>query len=145
MSNILIGCNNSESVNAVGLFDANRRRIAGNEISDQAKTLIDDALKSDNPEFLRLPEQTIAAKKVQLKNGTNYVYVIQLKRPPPTPFLTELKNRSLQILTVIFTAGLVCYGLARYLSSPIGKLRHATQKFAEGDLQTRVGGNRKKR
>jgi len=57
-----------------------------------------------------------------------------------------LRKRILQILGVILTAGLFCYGLARYLTSPIGKLRRATQKFADGDLQTRVAseiGNRR--
>lgn len=129
---------NAERVNAVGLFDANRRRIAGNDISAEAAALIDQALQSDTTEFIRLPEQTIAAKKLRLKDGADYVYVIQLKRPPQTAFLTELINRIPQILAVILTAGLFCYGLASYMSSPIVKLRRATQKLADGDLQTRV-------
>ncbi len=129
---------NSERVNAVGLFDANRRLIAGNEVADEATDLFDQALQSDTTEFIRLPDQTIAVKKTQIKNGANYIYVVQYKRPPQTPLLTELKNRILQILAVIFTAGLVCYALARYLTSPLGKLRFAVQKLAEGDLQTRV-------
>ena len=41
-------------------------------------------------------------------------------------------------MALILTAGLVCYALARYLSSPLGKLRMATQKLSGGDLQTRV-------
>ncbi|CAN5254795.1 ATP-binding protein [soil metagenome] len=137
---------NAERVNAVGLFDGNQRQIAGNELSAEANTLFNKALQSENTEFIRLPEQTIAAKKIRLKNGADYVYVVQYKRPPQTPFLTELKNRTLQILAVIFTAGLVCYALARYLTSPLGKLLFATQKLAEGDLQTRVSpeiGNRR--
>ncbi len=129
---------NSERVNAVGFYDENRRRIAGNEISFEAEGLFNIALQSDNPEFIRLPEQTIAAKRLRLAGGANYVFLIQLKRPPQTPFLAELRNRTLQILTVVFTAGLVCFALARYLTSPIGKLRRATQKLAGGDLQTRV-------
>jgi two-component system sensor histidine kinase CpxA len=129
---------NAERVNAVGFYDANRRRIAGSELAAEAADLFSLALQSDNPEFIRLPEQTIAAKRLRLKDGANYVYLIQLKRPPHTPFLSELRNRTLQILTVIFTAGLVCFALARYLTSPIGKLRRATQKLAGGDLQTRV-------
>jgi two-component system sensor histidine kinase CpxA len=47
---------------------------------------------------------------------------------------------------LLLTALLVCYALARYLSSPIQKIRRATQKLAEGDLSTRVGdkvGNRR--
>ncbi len=129
---------NTERVNAVGFYDANRRRIAGSEMSAEAESLFDTALQSENTEFIRLSEQTIAAKKLQLKDGANYVYIIQLKRPPVIPFLAELRNRTLQILTVILTAGLVCFALARYISSPIGKLRRATQKLANGDLQTRV-------
>jgi len=129
---------NLERVNAVGFFDTNLQKIAGGEVSTEAKELLLAALQSDNVEFTRLPEQTLAARKVQSTNGTAFVFVIQLKRPPHTSLLSELRNRTLQILAVIFTAGLVCYGLARYLSSPIGKLRRATQKFAEGDLKTRV-------
>ena len=136
---------NPERINAVGFFDENMNQIAGGETSAEARNLLAVALKSENVEFNRLPDQILAAKKVQSKKGANYLYVIQLKRPPQTSLTTEIINRIPQILAVILTAGLVCYGLARYLSSPIGKLRKATQKFAEGDLQTRVGpevGNR---
>lgn len=136
----------AERVNAVGLFDASRRQIAGTSVSPAAQNLFDRAIESETVEFVRLPEETFAAKKVDLRNGETAVYIIQLKRPPQTTLLTELKNRILQILAVIFTAGLVCYGLARYLSSPLGKIRNATKKLANGDLQTRVAdkvGNRR--
>jgi len=46
---------------------------------------------------------------------------------------------------LLLTALLLCWALARYLASPIGKLRRATQKLADGDLSTRVAdqvGNR---
>ena len=135
----------AERVNAVGFFDANRQMIAGTGVSPEAMNLFDRALQSDTVEFDRLPDETLAARKVSLRNGGTGVYIIQLKRPPQTTLLTELKNRIPQILAVILTAGIVCYGLARYLSSPIGKIRSATRKLASGDLQTRVAdrvGNR---
>ena len=40
---------------------------------------------------------------------------------------------------VVLISGLVCYGLASYLAAPVSKLGEATRRFAEGDLQTRVG------
>ncbi len=129
---------NTERVNVVGLYDEKRRRVAGNELSKEGESIFESALQSENTEFLRLPEQTVAARKLRLKDGGIYVYIIQLKRPPVVPFLSELRNRILQILAVILTAGLGCFALARYISSPIGKLRRATQKLADGDLQTRV-------
>jgi two-component system, OmpR family, sensor histidine kinase CpxA len=135
---------NPERVNAVGFFDGNLKQIAGGEVSAEARNLLTDALASDTVEMNRLQEQTLAARKVRSKSGENYVFVIQIKRPPQPSLLTEITNRIPQILAVILTAGLVCYGLARYISSPIGKLRKATQKFAEGDLQARVAlGNRR--
>ncbi|MCA1608190.1 MAG: HAMP domain-containing protein, partial [Acidobacteria bacterium] len=42
-------------------------------------------------------------------------------------------------IVLFLIALIVCYALARYLSSPIGKIRDATRRLAEGDLQTRVG------
>ncbi|HEY0427552.1 MAG TPA: ATP-binding protein [Pyrinomonadaceae bacterium] len=135
----------SDRINAIGVFDENLRQIAGSDVSAEARELMTAALQSGNVEFNRLPDQIIAAKRVPGKKGANYVFAIQYKRPPSTSLLTEVTNRIPQILAVILTGGLLCYGLARYLSSPIGKLRKATQKFAEGDLQTRVAtevGNR---
>ena len=137
---------NLERTNAVGFFDANSKQIAGTEVSPEAKNLIAEALASDTAELDRQPEQILAARKVRSKNGADFVFVIQFKRPPQTSLLTEITNRIPQILAVIFAAGLGCYGLARYISSPIGKLRKATQKLAGGDLQTRVApeiGNRR--
>ncbi len=45
----------------------------------------------------------------------------------------------LGILIGIISSGLVCYILARYLTSPIRQLRTATQQLAGGDLSARAG------
>lgn len=45
----------------------------------------------------------------------------------------------LGIIIAILSSGLVCYILARYLTSPIVRLRAATQKLASGDLTARAG------
>src|ERR1700722_2507046 len=42
-------------------------------------------------------------------------------------------------MIAIISSGLVCYILARYLTSPIVQLRGATQKLASGDLTARAG------
>ncbi len=43
------------------------------------------------------------------------------------------------LLIAILSSGLVCYILARYLTSPVVRLRAATQKLASGDLSARAG------
>lgn len=134
----------AERVIAVGIFDQNKKRIAGNEGNGEAQEILNRSFQNDDMEFERMPDQTIGAKKIRL-NGESHFYVVQYRRPQQPDFLTEAKNRFLQILAVIFTAGLGCYLLALYLSSPISKLRAATKKLANGDLQTRVAdqvGNR---
>ena len=50
-----------------------------------------------------------------------------------------------QFLAVFLTAGLLCYLLAWYFSSPIVRLRAATRRLAAGDLTARVGAARGKR
>jgi len=46
---------------------------------------------------------------------------------------------ALRLLAVFLTAGILCYGLARYLTAPVLRLRDATHRLAGGDLSVRVG------
>ena len=71
-------------------------------------------------------------------DGHRYVMVIQL--PPGQRTLFGPHGMLwLSILIAVLSSGLVCYPLARYLSSPIVRLREATQKLAAGDLSARAG------
>ena len=127
----------SERVSTIGFYDQNRRKISGDELPPNGFKLFDQALQSDVVELDRVPDETYAAKKISL-NNSNYVMLIQLRRLQQVP-APDRNTWILRILAIIVTGGLVCYGLARYLTSPVGKLRAATKKFADGDLKTRVG------
>ena len=128
----------SDRVAAIAFYDQNRQRISGDELPANSLKLYDQAIQSEAVEFDRLPDETFVAKKIKLNNSTDYVMIIQLKRLQPN-IAPDPNTLILRILAVILTGGLVCYGLARYLTSPVGKLRQATKKFASGELQTRVG------
>jgi two-component system sensor histidine kinase CpxA len=81
-------------------------------------------------QFLR--ESTIAA------DGHRYTLVTEL--PPEQHTLFGPHGvPGLGILIAILSSGLVCSILARYLTSPIVRLRAATQKLASGDLTARAG------
>lgn len=57
---------------------------------------------------------------------------------PFRPFFDP--NQSLlKLVIIILASGLVCFFLARSLTSPLRSLRNATQKIAEGELNTRTG------
>jgi two-component system sensor histidine kinase CpxA len=136
LNNYLNRSSQAQRVNSVGFFDENKKLIAGNIDPDEVAKLSDDAMQSGEPEFLRLEDKVFAAKRVTLKTGADRIYILELKRfQPPAFFTTRL---ILQILAVVLIGGLLCYGLALYLTSPISKLRFATQKFADGDLSVRI-------
>ncbi len=127
----------SERVDAAGFFDARGGQIAGKKIDNLPENFLDNAFRSDSAEFKVLPNETFAARKIQTGSNEKFVFAAHLKRPSYQAF-PDLRTRILQILAIVLTAGLGCYGLARYLTSPIAKLRRATRKFADGDLRTRV-------
>jgi two-component system, OmpR family, sensor histidine kinase CpxA len=81
-------------------------------------------------QFLR---QTITAD-----NGRRYMLIVDLP-PEEHPFFGPHGVPGLGILIAIISSGLVCYILARYLTSPIVQLRAATQQLASGDLTARAG------
>ena len=60
---------------------------------------------------------------------------------PASQWTFWARRRSrLDYLIGIISSGLVCYLLARYLTSPVVRLRAATQRLAAGDLSARAGG-----
>lgn len=65
-----------------------------------------------------------------------YFHLIAVFRPPhPVWHLVSIPG----LLAALLISGVVCLGLARYLSAPVRRLRTATQALATGDLGVRVG------
>lgn len=70
-------------------------------------------------------------------DGHRYSLVIAM--PPEHTIFGPHGTPWLGILVAILSSGLVCSVLARYLTTPIVRLRAATQKLASGDLTARAG------
>jgi len=70
-------------------------------------------------------------------DGHRYTIITELLQDPHPWYFSH--GPGLGILIGIISSGLVCYLLARYLTSPIVRLRAATQKLAGGDLSARAG------
>ncbi|HET6891797.1 MAG TPA: ATP-binding protein, partial [Pyrinomonadaceae bacterium] len=83
-------------------------------------------------------------RQVITPRGERYVLVAELpmrKRSAHAHYTEGL----LHMIGVAFVGALFCYWLARYLTSPVTKLRAATRELAGGNLSARVGpsmGNR---
>lgn len=80
----------------------------------------------------------VLSQTLTADNGRNYMLIIDLP-PEDQPFFGPHGIHGIGILIAIISSGLVCYILARYLTSPIVQLRGATQKLASGDLTARAG------
>ncbi len=128
----------SERTSAVGFYRANGERIAGDNLQIDVSNTLRDAISSGETEFERFETYFLIGKSTTLANGETAVLVAQRERPRMSSSYALTTTQIWQIAAVILTAGLLCYALANYLTSPIVKLRHAARQFAEGDLQTRL-------
>lgn len=131
----------SERIALVGFFDRQGRQLAGDDLASKSRNLFDKTMRSSEVEFQFSPEETLAAKKTSAENPDAYALVVQVRRPQPL-VVFDARSWLLRILAVILTGGLVCYALARYLTSPIVRLQAATKRLARGELTTRVGGKK---
>jgi signal transduction histidine kinase len=114
-------------------------RYPSNESLAGYRDLIGRTFESGNAELeLSDANTALAARYFRLSNGEELALVVRWERPRPTPLFGESPLRYVRYLLLLMVAVILCYALARYLSSPIGKIRRATQKVAEGNLQTRV-------
>lgn len=102
------------------------------------RVLMDRTLASNTVQIESQEETALSARAVTLKNNEQYVFIVRWERVRFTPFFGESPLRYIRYAGVLITALLLCWALARYLASPIKKLRQATQQLADGDLSTRV-------
>jgi len=83
--------------------------------------------------FPRSLRQTITTA-----SGHRYTVLIGLP-PGPRVFFGPHGIPAPGIIIAVVSSGLVCFLLARYLTSPVIRLRDATRKLAAGDLTARAG------
>jgi signal transduction histidine kinase len=102
------------------------------------RDLANRALSSGDVEVEAQRDNSLAAKQLTMDDGKNYALVVRWDRPRPVAVFGESSLRYIRLGGLLLTALILCYALATYLSTPIGKIRRATRQLAEGDLNTRV-------
>lgn len=116
-------------------YDENGKELSGREAPPGAGELIAKATESREIEFNFAGRNTLVARPVVSAKGQRYMYVAHIPRPPFQPGLQALGYR---LLVVLVIGGIFCYWLARYLTTPLLKLRTTTNELAEGNLGARV-------
>jgi signal transduction histidine kinase len=123
------------------LFNSRQQELTGRWIPPGAPDLARRVLETERPEVTDGGSPPLMAQPAAGNDGSRYVFIAEPPRRSASPF-----HPLLHIFGVALTGGLFCYWLARYLTSPVTKLRAATRELAKGNLSTRVGptlGNRR--
>jgi two-component system sensor histidine kinase CpxA len=84
------------------------------------------------------PRREREAKHFTIPLDGDYVLFAEVPPPSRMEILLNPEILTIRLLVTFLVAGVVCYILARSLTSPILKLRQAAQEFAGGNLATRV-------
>ncbi len=116
------------------LFNSQLQELSGRRIPAGAAEVARKVLETRLPEIAANEPASLLARPVVTPRA-QYVLVAEMPPRPPPP----LFHPTMHLLAIILVGGLFCYGLARYLTSPVAKLRAATQELARGNLSARVG------
>ena len=103
-----------------------------------ASVLMQKALSTDTVQIANLATQPLVAKKLTGEDTRAYVVMLQMPHGL-NHFVAEMSHTFvLRILAALLASGVVCLLMARYLTSPIRKLKSAVRRLAQGDLHVRV-------
>lgn len=128
------------------LFDQNGNAVAGKEAPQKVIEIARQLVAEGEDGFRQTATTDFVARKIDTSSGNRFIIVGEYRRPTGIRLPFWPRVWWAQSIAVFLTAGIFCYWLARYLSSPVVKLRAATQQLAAGDLSARVGAaNRRRR
>lgn len=116
------------------LFNEQLRELSGRRVREDASDLARRAFESQHPESSQSGRTRLNARPVSTSRGGRYVLVAETT-PPTGP---SGYHPILHMLAVGLVGAAFCYWLARYLTSPVAKLRAATKELARGNLSARV-------
>lgn len=120
------------------LFDEHGSEVTGRTVPAWARELTAGTRVKPNGYWQALESGRRAAQPITSPSGKHYTVVVE--RPViPRVFFNPNHTPGLGIVIAVLSSGLVCFLLARYLTSPVVRLRAATQRLAEGDLTARAG------
>ncbi len=120
------------------LFDSTGVELSGREAPARLLDLIHRTIGSAVIEIGILPPETYAAVRV-VAGGRIYVYARVLASSGGFHFLPFPLPLWARLALGVFTASLICFLFARYVTSPLTRLRAVTREFAGGNLQVRIG------
>lgn len=126
------------------LFNSQAQSLTNHKTPSGTDPVVQQVLGTTQAELDPVVVPPFMGRQIITPRGERYVLVAELpmRRRSAHVHYTE---GLLHMIGVAFVGALFCYWLARYLTSPVTKLRAATRELARGNLSARVGpsmGNR---
>ncbi len=142
--------NRSVMMKNILIFDGAFNEISNiSEIPQEAIRLAETLSKNRKPE-LHLPP--FIGTRIKSSSGKTYICVFRadqlfrlrnqlglFSRFRASAYENLTREMVLGLITVIFISGVLCFFLARHLTTPISRLRNVTRELSEGNLSARVG------
>jgi signal transduction histidine kinase len=130
----------------VYFFNEDGKEQFGKTPPAEASAILQTARGTDETQILWGKTRRFVAQRVAGPSGSRYVLLVDLTSPFVQFFLARLHIQAFRLIIAILVGGLVCLWLARYITAPVGKLRAAARRLADGNLNARVGSvaNRRK-
>ncbi len=124
------------------LYSSDGRLLGGD--APAPPDLLAQALETGEARIRPRGQGALIAIRVAGSNGASYIFVAETgRRPPPPPPIFHGVPDTMRWAIAITISGLICFALARYMTSPILRLRAATRALASGDLQARAESTRR--
>jgi len=124
----------------------NSRKVSIYVVDEDSKDILDRTFNPNDPNIVKHEsvestdgETYHVFSKQKAHNGSTINYMLRPFQKSPSIYLVWLA-------IAVLLSGLVCFGLAQYLTRPIRKLQIAAKKLSQGELDARVSdsiGNRR--
>jgi two-component system sensor histidine kinase CpxA len=128
------------------LFDAGGAELTGADADARVRDSAAEVAQTGQPFFRHVGGGMLEVRPVAARDGGRYAFVTHMPLGPPQVerhvfwILSEGTWSLLaRALAVVLAAGALCYLLARYIVTPVVRLREVTRQVTEGDLSARVG------
>lgn len=129
------------------LFDARGAELTGADAQPEVREVAVQVAQSGRPFFRDVRGGILEVRPVPARDGGRYAFVTHMPMgPPPVEhhiafwILSETAWLLLvRVIAVVVAAGMLCWLLARYIVTPVVKLREVTRQVTEGDFSARVG------
>lgn len=127
------------------LFNNQAQSLTNHKTPSGIAPVVQRVLGTNQADLDHVVMPPFMGRQIITPRGERYVLVAELpmrRRSPHAHYMEGLFH----LIWVALIGALFCYWLARYLTSPVTKLRAATRELARGNLSTRVGpamGNRR--